>query len=260
MSVTPEYSNRLLRALPERDLDLLRPHLAKVDLELEDDLETPGGRVEQIYFIESGIASTVTDANHMARSHPVEIGLIGREGVTGVSIILGADASSHSIYMQVAGNAVRIEADQLRSAIDKSRSLQSVLLKYVKVFISQISETALANGRSKIEQRLARWVLMADDRLDEAELPLRHDFLAMMLAVRRPGVTEAIHALEGRGLIKNSRGHLRVMDRDGLVEEADGCYGAPEAEYRLLIENDGGASGLNKRQFKFRKETAGNPA
>ena len=83
--------------------------------------------------------------------------------------------------------------------MEKSRSLHAVLLKYVKVFISQISETALANGRSKIEQRLARWLLMADDRLDGAELPLKHEFLAMMLGVRRPGVTEAIHTLEGKG-------------------------------------------------------------
>jgi CRP-like cAMP-binding protein len=174
----------------------------------------------------------------MARSRPVEIGVIGREGVTGIAIILGAEASSHSIYMQVAGAAWRIDADRLRNAMEKSRSLHAVLLRYVKVFMAQISETALANGRSKIEQRLARWLLMADDRLDSAELPLRHEFLAMMLGVRRPGVTEAIHALEGKGLIKNSRGHLFITDRDGLVEEANGCYGAAEAEYRSLIENN----------------------
>jgi CRP-like cAMP-binding protein len=236
MSGTPEYSNRLLLSFSDADAALLRPHLSHVELPLEYHLERINGVIEHAYFIESGIASTVADAEQSADSHPIEIGLIGREGVTGIAIILGDDESSHSIYMQSAGDGYRIEAAAFRKAMKQSHTLHAILLKFVKVFIAQITETALANGRSKIEQRLARWLLMADDRLDEAQMPLRHEFISVMLGVRRPGVTVAIQALEGRGLIKATRGHIQIIDRKGLEDVANGCYGAPEAEYQRLIE------------------------
>jgi CRP-like cAMP-binding protein len=237
MSPPMNFANRLLRSFSNADAALLRPHLSHIELPLKYRLENINGVIEHVYFPESGIASTVSDSEQAAHSHPIEIGLIGREGVTGIAVILGNHNSSHSIYMQAAGDGYRMEADALRTVMEESRTLHAVLLKFVKVFIAQITETALANGRSKIEQRLARWLLMADDRLDGPQLPLRHEFLAIMLGVRRPGVTEAIQALEGRGLIKATRGHIQVIDRDGLERGANGCYGASEAEYRRLIEN-----------------------
>src|SRR5437763_9693429 len=115
-----------------------------------------------------------------------------------------------------------------------------MLLRYVQVFLIQASQTVVANARFKIEERLARWILMADDRVDTPVIALTHEFLSIMLGVRRAGVTDAIHALEGRGLIRGDRGEIRITDRKGLVEWADGCYGVPEREYRRLIRNDGG--------------------
>jgi CRP-like cAMP-binding protein len=235
MRSSAAINNQLLRSLTAADFELLAPHLSFLELPLEDDLEAPGQPLKYVYFLESGIASAVADADQYAPSRPVEIGLIGREGMTGVPIVLGTDRSSHSIYMQVAGEGHRIEAPTLQKAIKDSRTLHGQFLKYVQVYLAQITSTALANGRSKIEQRLARWLLMADDRIEEPVLALRHEFLALMLGVRRPGVTVAIHALEGKGLIKAARGQIRITDRDGLLAESDGCYGAPEAEFRSLF-------------------------
>jgi CRP-like cAMP-binding protein len=230
-----QFSNRLLNALLPSDASVLASRFTEVEMPENMSLEVPQSSVKHVYFPKSGIASAVMDADKSAHSHPIEIGLIGREGMTGISIILGDYTSSHSVYMQAAGEGYRLDAEALRDAIDNSRTLHALLLKYVKVFIAQISQTALANARSKIEQRLARWLLMADDRLDGPTLYLRHEFLSIMLGVRRAGVTDAMNALEGRGLIKASRGKIRIVDRNDLAAEANGCYGAAEAEYRRLI-------------------------
>jgi CRP-like cAMP-binding protein len=137
--------------------------------------------------------------------------------------------------MQVAGNGHRIASDAFRDAMDRSRTLHGLFLKFVQVFMIQLTQTAVANGRSKIEERLARWLLMADDRLDTADMPLTHEFMSMMLGVRRAGVTDAVHALAGHGLIRADRGNIQIIDREGLSESANGCYGQPEREYKRLI-------------------------
>src|SRR5205823_6090990 len=154
---------------------------------------------------------------------------------TGLPLILDNHLSTHSVYMQVGGSGHRIAAQPFRDAMAMSRTLHGLLLRFVQVFMIQLTQTAVANGRSKIEERLARWVLMASDRVDGPELPLTHEFLSIMLGVRRAGVTDAIHALAGRGLIKAERGNIRIIDREGLAEHANGCYGEPEREYRRLI-------------------------
>jgi CRP-like cAMP-binding protein len=164
------------------------------------------------------------------------VGITGREGFVGLSIVLGDTETQNSTFMQVQGTGYRVDANILRGATAQSSTLQTLLLKFAKVFLTQVTETALSNARSKIEQRLARWILMADDRIDDAALPLRHEFLALMLGVRRAGVTVAIQSLEGRGLIKASRGRIQIVDREGLIDDANGCYGMPEQEFRRLIE------------------------
>jgi CRP-like cAMP-binding protein len=224
-------ANHLLAVLSDSDRELLYPYLETVELQFKQDLEFPNTPVENVYFPESGVISTVL------RSHDeqVEVGLIGREGVTGLSILLGTDSSPNSVYVQVAGQGSRISAADFRSAIEQSDSLRAILLKYVQIFLLQASQTALANARFKIEERLARWLLMADDRLDAPLIPLTHEFLSIMLGTRRAGVTDALHALEGRGLIKTDRGQIGIIDREGLLEWANGCYGVPEKEYRRLI-------------------------
>jgi CRP-like cAMP-binding protein len=135
----------------------------------------------------------------------------------------------------VPGSALRMDADALRQAIGQSPSLHQHLLRYIETFQVQVAYTALSHGSFTIEERLARWLLMCHDRLDGNDLPLVHEFLSMMLGVRRSGVTIAVQTLEGTGAIKATRGHIIIRDREMLEEAANGSYGVPEAEYRRLF-------------------------
>jgi CRP-like cAMP-binding protein len=165
----------------------------------------------------------------------VEVGLVGFEGMTGTAVVLGGEQTPHSTYIQVAGEAQWIKADQLRKAMKTSDSLHAVLLKYVQVFMVQTTHTAVANARAHIDRRLARWILMAQDRTGDKTLPLTHEFLALMLGVRRPGVTEALQSLKLRKLIETGRNQITVLNRNGIEKMAGNSYGVPENEYRRLI-------------------------
>ena len=152
-------TNQLLARLARADARLLEPHLEAVDLPVRKQLQARNRRVERIYFPDSGVASVVANGDT-----PIEVGMIGREGMTGISVLLGDDErAQHETYMQVGGKGRCLTADRLREAIAKSGALHQVLLRYVQVFLRQTAETALANGRGKIEERLARWLLMAHD-------------------------------------------------------------------------------------------------
>lgn len=230
----PSYTprNRLLSSRTADDLALLQSGLTRVDLPLRKQLEAPGKRINYVYFIDSGFASVVTDGG--ARNK-IEVGMIGREGMTGLAVVLGSDRTPHETYIQNAGEGSRIGAAKLRSAMLQSRSLQNCLLLYAHAFFVQATYTAMANGQSKLEDRLARWLLMAHDRLEVDELKITHDFLSIMLGVRRPGVTVALNLLERRGLIKSHRGATTIVDRRGLKRASNGAYGVPEAEFNRLF-------------------------
>ena len=224
--------NRLLSSLSTSDFDLLAPHLESVTLELRKILEKPNKRIEAVYFPETGFASVVA----VQRSgKEVEVGLIGREGMTGLPIVLGNHRSPHSTYIQSPGKGQSIPAEQLRRATQTSVSLRDSLLKFVQAFGVQTTHTAICNAQSRIDVRLARWLLMAQDRIQAEILPLTHEFLSLMLAVRRPGVTEALKALRQRGLISYRRGEITINDRKGMERVAGEAYGTPESEYRRLI-------------------------
>jgi CRP-like cAMP-binding protein len=210
----------------------LQPHLEPIDLELRKPLEQPNKRIDSVYFLDVGIASVVAV---QAKETKVEIGLIGREGMTGVAIVLGDHRSPHSTYIQAAGRGQRMSAAELRKALAASATLQGLLMKFAHAFMVQTAHTAIANARARLDQRLARWLLMAHDRIDGNALPLTHEFLALMLGVRRAGVTEALNALEGRRLIESGRGRVVVRDRKGIERSAGESYGVPEAEYRRLF-------------------------
>ena len=224
--------NRLLARLAPKDFDALRPHLEAVDLPLRFDLEKPGRRIESVYFPETGFASVVAI---QTKDTAVEVGLIGCEGMTGVAVVLGNHQSPNSTYMQVAGAGHRISSDALRTAMAKNAGLQPILLKFVQAFMVQTTQTAICNARSLLDERLARWILMAHDRCTGATIALTHEFLALMLGVRRAGVTETLHALVKRGLVKSGRGEVTVLDRAGLEASAGDSYGVPEREYRRLL-------------------------
>jgi CRP-like cAMP-binding protein len=186
--------NRILSRLSQEEFGLLLPHLTAVDLPVRKQLESRNKPIEAVYFIEHGFASVVADGT----GRSIEVGLVGREGMTGLSIILGAGRSPHETFMQAGGDGQRISSAKHRRAIEQSPALHRSLLRYCHAFMVQTAQTALANGRSKIEERLARWLLMAHDRLDGDEVPLTQEFLSVMLGMRRPGVTVALNVLEKR--------------------------------------------------------------
>jgi len=231
-SNTSPSRNRLLAALSRADFALLQPHLRPVAMDLKKDLERPNRRIASVYFMESGIASVVAVQPDKTA---VEVGLIGWEGMSGSAIVLGGDQSPHSTYIQIAGRAQRLPAAKLRNAMRASETLRNLLLKFAQVFMVQTSHTAIANARSHIDRRLARWILMAHDRTRSNDLPLTHEFLALMLGVRRAGVTEALQSLTRRGLIETGRHHIVMLDRRGIAGVAGNSYGVPEKEYRRLI-------------------------
>jgi len=218
-------SNRILQRLSRQDFALLEPHLEAVDLPVRKPLEARRKRIEHVYFIESGFASVVANGT---KKPSIEVGIIGREGMTGLAIVLGSDRAQHATYIQVAGKGLRISADRLRDADERSSTLHRGLLRFAHAFLAQTTTTALANGRSNIEERLARWLLMADDRIDGEELPLTHEFLGLMLGTHRPGVTIAIQALEKQGLIAAHRARITILDRKGLERNSNGTYVPPE--------------------------------
>jgi CRP-like cAMP-binding protein len=224
--------NRLLAALSPADLALLQPHLRPVPMAVFKDMERPNRRIETVFFMEAGIASVVAVQPDETQA---EVGLIGREGMSGIAVVLGDDQSPHSTYIQVAGEGRGISASELRKAMDTSVTMRNLFLKFVQVFMVQTAHTAIANARARLDQRLARWILMAHDRTGTETLPLTHEFLSLMLGVRRAGVTETLQSLKRRKLIDTGRNKIVLRDRKGIERMARGCYGVPEKEYRRLI-------------------------
>jgi len=194
---------RLLAALSWADLNLLQRDLTPVPLKLRQELEKPNRRIDDVYFLDIGIACVVAIQSAAKR---VEIGLIGCEGMTGTAVVLGGQSSPHSTYIQAPGDGQHISATALSKAMVTSKTLHGMLLKFVQVFMLQTAHTAIANAQAKLDERLARWILMAHDRVRGSTLPITHEFIALMLGVRPAGVTEALQSLSRQRLIKTSRG------------------------------------------------------
>jgi CRP-like cAMP-binding protein len=219
--------NQLLARLAPEDFAPLRPLLEPVELELRRVLIEPNRPIEHVYFHEHGYTSITTDGH----GNKIEVGLIGREGMVGVPVALGVCTTPLEFFVQLAGDGLRMTSHDLEEVIDERPSLHRVLLRYAQVMSVQTSGTAFANAEHTVETRLARWLLMCHDRVDGDDIPITHEFMAMMLGVRRAGVTTAMHILQGNGLIVAKRGVITVLDRERLEELADTAYGLPEAEY-----------------------------
>jgi CRP-like cAMP-binding protein len=228
-----EVRNRLLRASAAEAFAVLQPHLQRVEVPLGEVLIRQHQPVQSLYFLESGIASITAEGSNGR----VEVGIVGREGLIGaVPVLLGTDRMPQDHFMQVPGEALRIAVEALQDAVEANASLRRLLLRYLQTEFVQIRQTAYSNAAHTIETRLARWLLMGHDRVDGDELPLKHEFLSMMLGVQRSGVTLALQNLEGGGCIRGRRGRVIVRDRDLLTQVANGSYGTAEAEYARLIE------------------------
>jgi CRP-like cAMP-binding protein len=192
------------------------------------DAEEAGGTA---FFLEDGVASVVADIEGKLA---VELGIAGKEGFIGLHLVYGDNIDPYQVFMQVDGSALRAGAAQLKAAIAQSEEVRGVMLRYARAFSIQVASTALANGRAKLDERLARWLLMVSDRAG-ATFPITHEFISVMLGVRRPGVTLAVQILEGNGMIRAQRGSITILDRARLIELANGSYGFAEAHYERLL-------------------------
>jgi CRP-like cAMP-binding protein len=231
-SNTP-FRNCILSGLDAHDVNSLRPYLTPVDLVVRQRLETPNKPVDFVYFVETGLVSVVASGG--AGTKQAEVGLIGFEGMSGLAVVNGASQSPHETVMQSDGTALSIPATTLRNLILRSTTLAMRLALYSFLFQIQTASTVLANAEGSIEQRLSRWLLMAQDRLKSDDLSLTHDTLSTMLGARRPGVTIALQRLAASGLISTERGRIFVKNRGGLETLSEGFYGIAEAEYRRIF-------------------------
>jgi len=222
--------NQLLLRLVAGDLALLGP-LERVSLKLRQSLEVANATNDFVYFMEDGVASVVSEVSD---TYATEIGIIGREGMTGLGFVYGDHETPFETFMQIEGSALRCRASELRKAMADSPPVRVLLLTYARAFSIQVGVTAVVNGRSKLEERLARWLLMVEDRMG-ASFSITHEFMSVMLAVRRSGVTLAVQSLEGKGLLRASRGAVHIVDRDGLIDAAARSYGLAEREYDRLL-------------------------
>ena len=232
------HMNLLLQRLSQDGLPQLERHLERVELGQHFCLAEAEVDIQNVYFPESGVASITSRADPMK----LEIGLVGREGFIGLPIALNGHSWPFASFVQISGSFWKMPAATFRDELWNNIKLHDVFLKYVQAYTVQVSSTAAANATHNIEERLARWLLMAHDRVDGNEIGLTHDFLAMMLGVRRPGVTVATHVLEGERAIRATRGKIQVLDRDKLLRFAGRSYGVAEAEYQRLtgISSDRG--------------------
>ena len=213
--------NRLLAGLSPDDLAELIRHLEPVTLPKKQVLYEVGAPLDRIYFIEEGLASVLTTMENGASS---EVGMVGPEGLVGVSALLGGSVSAQHIVMQLPGRGHHIAAKRCKSVFDNSPQVRRVLLRFIEDLLNLSAQTAGCNRLHSVEQRSARWLLMASDRIGCDVLPLTQEFLAAMLGVRRSGVSEAMSELQRSGLIRYRRGQITILDRPGLEKTACECY------------------------------------
>lgn len=228
----PSFKNRLLACLTPADLGSVHTYLEPVALPRLFYLEKANAPITHLYFPDCGIASTVA---LIGEKREIEVAVTGREGVTGTAVLLGTDRTPHDCYMQMAGRGHRIHSDHMLRLLAQSRTLLTSMLAFVNAHLIQQEATAHVNGTVKLQERLARWLLMVHDRSDDDTFPITHDYLSVMLGVRRPGITVALHIFEGEGFIRANRGRITILNRKALLDVAEGSYGVPEREYTRLI-------------------------
>jgi CRP-like cAMP-binding protein len=224
--------NLLLRALPLESLERLWPQLESVPLQPKRVLHYPQTPMKHLYFPEEGLVSIVA---HAGEGKSIEGWLVGREGFIGIPILLGEDVPSHRRVVQIGGSALRIRADAMQQAMEDMRPVRDLFLYYVHVVLMQTAQLSACNAAHSVQQRVARWLLMAQDHSGKDALPLTHDILARMLGIRRATVTDCIISLERSGMLEKARSLIQIVDRDRLKEAACPCYGMIRiAEKRLL--------------------------
>ena len=224
--------NRLLNALPPGELEQFSSNLHSVSLSLRQVLHAAGAPIEEVYFIEEGLGSVL---NAMANGTTIEVGMIGMEGVIGVSALLGAEVSSQMALVQIPGTAFRMSATRCKAIFDQSAAFRAIALRFAEAMLNLTAQTAACNRLHSVEQRCARWLLMASDRIGLDTMPMTHEFLASMLGVRRAGVTTTAGDLQRSGLIRYHHGQITIIDREGLEATACECYRLDRDRFDRLL-------------------------
>jgi len=239
-AATSPQVNRLLAALPDASLRGLLPFLEGVPLPLGMVVYESGGEQRYVYFPTSSIVSLLYV---LADGASAEIAVTGNEGLVGISLFMGGETTPSRAVVQSAGHGYRLRGDVLRKEFESGGALQHLLLRFTQALITQMTQTAVCNRHHSVDQQLCRWLLLSLDRLPGNELVMTQELIANMLGVRREGVTEAAGKLQDEGLIRYSRGHITVLDRQQLEARVCECYAVVKKEYdRLLPETAAGSS------------------
>ena len=224
--------NRLLASLANEEFEKLRPHLVPIALAYKFPLYDAHEPIEFVHFLQTGVASLV---NTMTNGDVAEVGTIGNEGFVGIPVLFDDKQARTSVYMQVGGAGLKMNANLFQAEMQRNAALQRAMLHYAHAFFNQIAQSAACNTFHLLEQRCCRWLLMTQDRMQSSEFPLTQEFLAMMLGVRRAGVTDAANALKRDGLINYTRGCVTVLDRAGMEKRTCECYGVTKREFDRLF-------------------------
>ena len=227
-----EAENGLLAALEKDTYERLQPHFEKVDLPLGKIIYQSTQPLEHLYFPTTSMVSLLYT---LADGMTAEVGLTGNEGVVGVALFLGGNSTPNQAVVQIAGQAVRLNAKVVQEEFKRGSSFQQVLLLYTQALITQISQTAICNRLHPVEQRFCRWLLLCHDRVKSDELEMTQELIASMLGGRRESVTVAAGRLQDEGLISYARGHITILNRPGLEANVCECYEVVKSEYRRLL-------------------------
>ena len=225
-------ANRILAALPEEEYQYLLPHMEFATLKFKQVLYEPNVRLRFGYFPNSGMICLIAV---MRDGATVEVGVIGNEGFVGTPILLGVESTPNRVPVQVAGSAFKIKAEALERVLPRTPRLELMLRRFVQAQAFQLAQSAACNRLHQVEGRLARWLLMARDRVGSNLLPLTHEFLAEMLGACRSTVTLAAGALQRAGLIEYSRGRVRILDGTGLEKSTFECYAITKQQFESCV-------------------------
>lgn len=235
----PATSNRILNALSRSEFEHLSPHLERVSLLAGEVLYRPEEPITHVYFPDRGTVSLVSvfEGGGM-----VEVGMVGNEGMFGVCVFLGSMTTPLLAQVQLPGEGFRMRADVLKREFSRCGLLQDLLLRYTQAFLTQVTQVAACNRAHSLESRLAKWLLMCQDRAHSKDLELTHEYISEMLGIRRAGVTEAAYQFREAGLINYRRGHVTITDRAGLEAASCECYPILRREFARLVGGNGHAA------------------
>ncbi|MBK8465085.1 MAG: Crp/Fnr family transcriptional regulator [Chloracidobacterium sp.] len=228
--------NHLLAALPADEFSRITPHLKPISLKLGQVLHESGDRMDYVYFPTTAIMSLLYIMQNGATA---EIGVVGNDGILGIELFMGGETTTNRAIIQSAGEAFKMDTKSMKEEFTLGGVFQKILLRYTQALMAQISQTAVCNRLHSVDQQLCRWLLLSHDRLDTDKLVMTHDLISNMLGVRREGVTLAAQKLSQRGLIKNVRGSITVLDRKGLEKAVCECYAVVNTEYIRLLGRAG---------------------